>query len=387
MGGPLSSLYAALACLIGCALLFLAAYEVYATVLHARARAGPLAETLSRLAWRVALAATGRLPRERRHRALNRVGPLLLPTLLAALMGVLSLGFACIYLPWMPDGFRVDEGAQDAPAWLQAIYFSGVTVTTLGYGDIVPRVTLMRLVALAEAGTGFVAIPLTVAYFLTVNGALERRRAAALALFHEAGRGPDAAAALLARRHRNGEFVGLDDVFAEAARALQAVLESQVEHPVTQYFHPVEVHDGLPRMLFVALEIGAVLRAFPDPDRYPEACDHPTLTALEETALHALGEVAVSIGLRRRASPARTVNVERNDLADRIARTRARLAKAGIAERPDAAVAIRAYLEHRSRWEGDLKIVASSLGYDWDELTGDQDPRAAAEADRMREDA
>jgi hypothetical protein len=375
--------------LAGCALLILAAYEVYATVLHARARAGPVAEALSRGAWRAALAIAARLPRERRHRALNRVGPLLLPTLLASLVGLLSLGFALVYLPWMPEGFRVDEGAEDAPAWLQALYFSGVTLTTLGYGDIVPSAMPVRLIALAQAGTGFIAIPLTVAYFLTVNGALERRRAAALALFHEAGRGPDAAAALLARRHMDGHFVGLDEVLSEAAHDLQAVLESHVEHPVTQYFHPIEVHDGLPRMLFLALETGAVLRAFPDPDCYPEACDHPSLITLEETAFHAMREVTASLRLRRSApaTVAAPPRCGRTHLEHRVGRTRARLAKAGIAQRSDETATASAYLEHRSRWEGELRGLASGLGYDWDEVTGDGDPRAAADADRMREDA
>ncbi|HEV7266491.1 MAG TPA: potassium channel family protein [Falsiroseomonas sp.] len=375
--------------LAGCALLILAAYEVYATVLHARARAGPVAEALSRGAWRAALAIAARLPRDQRHRALNRVGPLLLPTLLASLVGLLSLGFALIYLPWMPEGFRVDEGAEDAPPWLQALYFSGVTLTTLGYGDIVPRAMPVRLIALAQSGTGFIAIPLTVAYFLTVNGALERRRAAALALFHEAGRGPDAAAALLARRHMDGRFVGLDEVLSQAAHDLQAVLESHVEHPVTQYFHPIEVHDGLPRMLFLALETGAVLRAFPDPDRYSEACDHPALITLEETAFHAMREVAASLRLHESAPApvAASPGCGRTHLEGRIERTRSRLAKVGIAQRPNEAAAASAYLEHRSRWEGALRGLASGLGYDWDEVTGDGDPRAAADADRMREDA
>jgi hypothetical protein len=101
-GGGLSWLSAMVVTLADCTLLVLGAYEVYATVLHARARAGPVSEALSRGAWRAALAIAARLPRERRHRALNRVGPLLLPTLLASLVGLLSLGFALIYLPWMP---------------------------------------------------------------------------------------------------------------------------------------------------------------------------------------------------------------------------------------------------------------------------------------------
>lgn len=317
---------------------------------------------------------------------LNRVGPLLLPILLASLVGLLATGFALLYLPWMPEGFSVDEGAEDAPRWLQALYFSGVTLTTLGYGDIVPRAMPVRFIALAEAGTGFVAIPLAVAYFLTVNGALEQRRAAARALFHEAGHGPDAVAALLARHHRDGCFVGLDELLAHAADDLQGVLETHVEHPVTHYFHPIEVHDGLPRMLFLALETSAVLRALPDPARYSETCDHPVLATLEETAHHALGELAASLRLRPPAGT-RLPGDGGARLRDRIGRTRARLAEVGIALRPDTAAADRAYLDHRLGWERELRRLAIFLGYDWEEVTGDRDTGAAAEADRVRYDA
>lgn len=371
--------------LAGGALLLVAAYEVYATVLHARARSGPVAEVLSRGGWWLARRLAARLPREHRHRMLNRVGPLLLPALLAALVGLFVLGFALIYLPWMPDGFNVDEGAQATPRWLQALYFSGVTLTTLGYGDIVPRADAVRLVALVEATSGFVAIPLAVAYFLTVTGALERRRAAALALFHEAGRGPDAAAALLARHHRDGRFVGLEDLLTGTVADLQALLESHVEHPVTLYFHPLEVHDGLPRMLFLALETSAVLRALPDPAHYPEICDHPALASLEETAAHAIDETAASLRLRTSGLRSEPDAVARR--AGRIARTRRRLAEAGIALSPDMAAADRAFLDHRQRWEGRLEALAEFLGYDWEEVTGDRDARAAAAADDVREDA
>jgi hypothetical protein len=347
----------------------------------------------------VARAASRHSARERRHRALNRIGPLLLPALLAALMLLFITGFALLYLPWMPDGFQVDEGAADAPRWLQALYFSGVTLTTLGYGDIVPATMPVRLLALIEAATGFVAIPLTVTYFLTVAGALERRRAAALGLFHEAGRGPDAAAALLAHHHLDGRFIGLETSLMQATRDLQGVLESHVEHPVIHFFHPVEVHDGLPRMLFIALEVAAVARALLDPQQHREACAHPALGSLETTARHALRELAISLQVQ--ASDMANDEVPENALEERelgdddqtarrqrrFERTRARLAEAGIALRPDMAAAQRDYLRRRLAWERDLGALAAFLGYDWDEVTGDRDPTAAADADHVREEA
>jgi len=366
--------------LAGCALLLLAAHEVYATVLHARGRAGPVADLLARAVWRLARRKARDLPRERRHRTLNNVGPLLLPLLLGSLVGAFILGFALVYLPWMPEGFSLDPGAEATPRWLQALYFSGVTITTLGYGDIVPRADAVRLVALLEATAGFIAIPLSVSYFLTVAGALERRRATARALFVEAGRGADAVANLLVHHHRDGAFVGLDDLLTRTAASLQELLESQVEHPVTLYFHPLDVHDGLPRLLFLSLEAGAVLRALPDASRYREACDHPALASLEETARGAVTEISAALRLR----PAAPDEAAATRLAPRIARTRRRLAEAGIVLAADADAADRLYLAHRARWEGELRRLAHALGYDWEEITGDADAGAADEADHAR---
>jgi len=39
--------------------------------------------------------------------------------------------------------------------FLEAFYFSGVTLATLGYGDILPRHSLSRLMALYEVRGGF----------------------------------------------------------------------------------------------------------------------------------------------------------------------------------------------------------------------------------------
>jgi hypothetical protein len=46
-------------------------------------------------------------------------------------------------------------------------------------------------------------------------------------------------------------FVGLRSIFADAARALKGLLESQIEHPLAHFFHPRHVHKSLPRIPFL----------------------------------------------------------------------------------------------------------------------------------------
>jgi hypothetical protein len=93
----------------------------------------------------------------------------------------------------------------------------------------------MRLLALSEALTGFGFISLAVTYFVSLTAALERKRAVALSFYHQAGQGADVAG-LLIHHFVGGRFVGLENIFADAARDLQGLLESHIEHPLIHYF-------------------------------------------------------------------------------------------------------------------------------------------------------
>src|SRR3712207_8866414 len=65
-----------------------------------------------------------------------------------------------------------------------SVYFSGISLTTVGYGDIAPRTVSMRLVALVESAAGFALISLAVTYLVTVYRALEDRKSTRLNSSH-----------------------------------------------------------------------------------------------------------------------------------------------------------------------------------------------------------
>ena len=362
--------------LVGCSLLLLVAYDVYSTILHARARSGPVSETLNRGVWRIARWLAFRNSRPRRHQLLNAIGPLLLPTLVAFLIALLMVGYALIYWPHLPASFNVSEKAE-SPRWIEALYFSGITLTTLGYGDIVPRSTAMRLIALSEASAGFVSISLAVTYLITVAGALERKRIVASSFYHQAEEGADAAS-FVARHFVNGKFYGLENIFAGAARDLQSLLESHVEHPVIHYFHPIEVHKSLPRILFLVLETSSILRSCVDADKYPETCRRPEVRTLEETARYVLNQLVTFLDLDQTVEHLEEVPVAEPDRWHaRYEQTMSRLSAAGILVREDKEIGLRRYYESRLHWERRLGLFATFLGYDWDEVTGDRDLRHA----------
>lgn len=68
--------------------------------------------------------------------------------------------YACVYhwLPW-PKTANIPSG------WLDDFYFSAVTFTTLGYGDILPATDTLKMVCASEALVGGLSLGLIVAGF------------------------------------------------------------------------------------------------------------------------------------------------------------------------------------------------------------------------------
>ena len=363
---------------LGLGILLLVVYDVYASILHARARSGPIGETLNRAVWSITRAISFRLSRSRRHRLLNNIGPLLLPLLIILFIVLFVLGFALIYYPRMPAHFTVQAEAS-SPAWIESLYFSGVTFTTVGYGDIAPHTTGMRLTALLESASGFALISLAITYLITVYRALERKRAVALSFYHQAEEGANVAA-FITHHFVSGRFYGLEATMRLATRDLQELLESHVEHPVIHYFHPIEVYKSLPRVIFLALEICAVIRSCLDDQEYSEVCHHPEVRTFEASSRHVLKELLFSLELERRAKRRKeTPFEEAQRWRARFEQTMQQLKDANIKTRPDRAAAWEFYSQRREEWEAQLHRFSKHLGYDWDEITGDGDLRYAAD--------
>ncbi len=372
---------------LGLSLLALVVYDVYATILHARGRSGPIGETLNRSVWRAARFVAFRFSRPRRHRLLNVVGPTLLPLLIILFIALLVVSFALIYYPRMPANFNLQPGTQGADTpWMTSLYFSGVTLTTVGYGDIAPRTMGMRLTALFESASGFALISLAITYLITVYRALERKRAVALSFYHQAEEGANVAA-FIVHHFVAGQFYGLTTTLRMATRDIQGLLESHVEHPVIHYFHPLEVYKSLPRMLFLSLEVCAVIRSCLDHTEYAETVNHPEVRTLEASSRHVLRALLVSLELERRSRRRKkeeTPFEESRRWRERFEQTLTQLKDAGMKTRADEEAAWEFYRARREEWEAQLHRFSSHLGYDWDEITGDRDLRYAAD-EKMEE--
>ena len=292
--------------------------------------------------------------------------------------------FALVYYPHMPRGFHFALPHPE-PGWTDAVYFSGVTLTSVGYGDIVALETPLRFVALSESATGLALISLAITYMLTVYTALERKRAVAVTLYHQAGEGADVAG-FIAHHFVEGRFYGLRDALRTVTRDLQGLLESHIDHPVIHYFHPVEVYKGLPRMLFLLLETCAVIRSALDREQNADLRNYPEVRTLDAAARHVLQQLVSSLDLERRERPRRRTPREAAEdegrWHSRYDETVARLKDAGINVREDTEQGWEEYRAQREDWESKLQRLSLHLGYDWDEVTGDRDLEDAADENK-----
>lgn len=366
----------------GLFLLLFVAYDVYATILDASGRAGPLSGWVNRGVWAAARTLAFRSSRNGRHRLLNLVGPMLMPTLIVLYLLLLITGFALIYLPRMPAEFSVEPSAVSAN-WIESLYFSGTSLITIGYGDITPRTLFVRFFALVEGASGFALISLAVTYLITVYSALERKRVIALSFYHQAEAGADVAG-FIAHHFFAGRFYGFEVVLRTAARDINELQESHVEHPVIHYFHPVAVHKSMPRVFFLILETCAVINSCLDYEEYPETCCHPETRTLEASGLHVLEQLVFALGLEHERAVEDPADSSRR-LRRRYRRTLKQLAEAGVKTRRDVAEGWEIYREQRERWETKLRAFADYLGYDWDEVTGDDDLRTATDDEETDE--
>ncbi len=95
---------------------------------------------------------------------------------------LIALLFAQLYLLLLianPDSFTLPVAAAERPPQLlqsDMLYFSLVTLATVGYGDILPHTEVARMLAMLEAVTGQFYVAVIVAVFVGMYAAQRSRR-------------------------------------------------------------------------------------------------------------------------------------------------------------------------------------------------------------------
>ena len=216
-------------------------WEVFRDLFHP-ANGGALSDWVGRNLFRLL----------RRIRMQPAAGPLTLVSVIASWVLLLGLGFALIYNLGYPEHFRTSSGAvpPSSPGFVSALYFSFETLVTLGYGDIVPNSTTMRLIAASEALIGFGLLTASLSSIVLLYPALSRVRLLARGVFH-----------LVEAERRTGVAItggASDGLLAGLARDVTNARIDLVHFPITYYFATGEPQASsaysLPQLARVARE-------------------------------------------------------------------------------------------------------------------------------------
>jgi hypothetical protein len=206
--------------------------DVVLTVFHLDA-SGRLGTWVQRTVWRAAVAGARRRP-ERRRQLLAAAGPIMIVATYAAWIGLFIVGFALIYWPFL-DRFRTADGVE-ARGFSAALYFSGSTGTVLGFGDITPVSTGLRLVAVVEAALGFALLTAIVTYLISIGSGVTRRNDLAVRLHDGSGAEGDGVDLVL----RSLEAESLDDArdrLVDITATLRGLVETLHQFPVVGLYY------------------------------------------------------------------------------------------------------------------------------------------------------
>jgi Ion channel len=188
-------------------------------------------------------------PGPRRETVLSFFGPLSL-LVLFAIWGIwLIVGYAMLHHVVAPR----DGGLADS------IYFSGVTFTTLGYGDLSPVGPVSRALSIVEAASGFGFFAIVISYLPVLYQAFGRREALIGLLDARAGSPPSAGRMLLRLPPGIGDGTILNRFLTDSEAWAAEVLEAQLSFPVLGYYRSQHDNQSWLAAMTCALDTSALL--------------------------------------------------------------------------------------------------------------------------------
>jgi hypothetical protein len=188
-------------------------------------------------------------PRQWRLTWLSLFGALSLALLFALWTAGLIAGFALLHRAFEPGALGFDD----------LLYFSGVTLTTTGYGDITPAEPPRRVLAVTEACVGVGFFAMIVSYLLLLFQAVSAREILISLLDARAGSPPAAGELLLRLVPGRGGATALDG-FLERAEVWSAeVLESHLSFPMLSLYRSQHDNQSWLAALTCAIDASALL--------------------------------------------------------------------------------------------------------------------------------
>jgi hypothetical protein len=218
--------------------------DVFFTVLHYDGF-GFLSSRLYRRLFDVVCFLTGPLPRKYRALGLSMAAPLMVPATITVWIFLVSAGYALIYYAGMDGETFSFSSSGLAPSFMEALYFSGVTIATLGLGDVTPLSGPYQAIAVSEALVGFGILTLSISYVIGVYGVLQRLGVLTAGLYHQAQDTNDPLS-ILVPHFPEGQPRGLEAHVMSLHRDLVEVYEGMRRYPIVYYYHSRRAYRSLP---------------------------------------------------------------------------------------------------------------------------------------------
>ena len=300
----------------GAALILLLLGDVFFTVLHPQAHGGPVNRVLMRTIWRGFHAIARVLHGTARDRWLSLGAPVLSSAVLIVWASLLITGFALIYGAF-PAAFTHTQWVSTI-GWAEAFYFSGISATTVGMGDVLVEPGWLRGLVVVEGFLGFMLISLSAAYVLALYKAQSDASTLAFQLWGTLGDRPEEGVGrLLAHLDAADEWAG------GMARSLAEVTTHHAHYPIVHYFRPPDERQS------VVCQTGSLLLLFRRlEDRPGWEAGHPSLLMLRNVLGRYLEEVS------RRFARRTGIDVEEDDEEEWSKRHRQALIHLGYADAP-----------------------------------------------------
>ncbi len=235
--------------LLGAGLILFALRDIFDTLFHPSGK-GMLSRTLPRPLWRGVRRFGAHYPVVR-----EVCGPVTLLAVIASWTALLAVGWALIFWPHLPSEFAFNPGPGPSlhGGFVDALYLSLVTLTTLGFGDIAPTSGWLRVLVPLEAMIGFGLLTASLSWVVSLYPAFLRHRT----LAHEIS---------LVREAESETGIGIGQMDTLGAEQLLSNLTSQlvavqadlIHFPISYYFRSsnerFELSAAVPWLLRLAEE-------------------------------------------------------------------------------------------------------------------------------------
>jgi Ion channel len=237
-----------------------------------------------RRTWNLWARWASRLPvGRRREDFIGIYGPLSMVSLFTLWAVCLIFGFGLVqWALQSPDGRGQSLGRE--------MIISGDAFFTLGYGDVVPRNMLARVLVICEAGTGFGFIAMTVAYLPVLYQHFAHRDMHLIEFAARAG-SPPTAASLLSWHASASELGQPDDWLRVWERWAGELIESHSSYPMLAFYRSQHEGQSWLATLAVLLDSCALIIACAEGRRMLQA------TATFSAARRVLNEVCNSLNV------------------------------------------------------------------------------------------